>query len=132
MKAADLPDGSVVASAFIAHIKDSLPGWPWRSTLNERSSDAEVQYWLDNGTATALRVGAGTDTAGWQWGARARYASGAQNVFRQRDRTAAQADVDNLTAHHSDAVTHIDLVRRWRAVGDWQVVGELETEAGDG
>lgn len=130
MIASELPDGSVVARRDVAFIKGG-DVW-WSSGVREPYDSIIVQDALDNGSATVLRVGAETDDAEWQWGARVQYAAGAYDVFRHRRQAAAQEDVDNLTANHSDAVTHIDLVRRWRAVGDWQVAGELGAEAADG
>lgn len=125
MIAAELPDGSVVASKSIAYVKDSLPGWPWRSTLDERSSDSDVQYWLDNGTAAVLRVGAEPD---WQWGVR-HYLGGVKDHAWSSGRK-ARHQVSALRAEGYKT----ELIRRpvQRAAGEWQVVGEPETEAADG
>jgi hypothetical protein len=60
--AADLPEGSVVATATIAWMMVH-PGSdaPWRSTgsLARRVNDERVQHALDSGRATVLRVGTG-------------------------------------------------------------------------
>jgi hypothetical protein len=59
--AADLPDGSIVATADKAYIKNHpTPDAPWRGTNGGRHGDWQVQEALQSGEATVVRIGDGT------------------------------------------------------------------------
>jgi hypothetical protein len=58
--AADLPDGSIVATHDAVYIKTNPTKWSaWRSTWGGYHSDRDVQDRLVEG-ATVLRIGDGT------------------------------------------------------------------------
>jgi hypothetical protein len=60
-RAADLPDGSVVANRNKAWIKNHPSGWsPWRSTQGSYEHDKFIDEALASG-ATVLRYGYGED-----------------------------------------------------------------------
>ncbi len=59
--AADLPDGSVVATNDKVWIKNNPSMYsPWRTTAGSFEDDRFVQDVLDSGRATVLRVGTST------------------------------------------------------------------------
>lgn len=131
MIAAGLPEGSIVAAATRAGIKNRpnrLAGqWNWVGSLvtdngGYTADNEDVQAMLDSGAATVLRVGTETDDAGWQWGTRTDYHSGDAVVYDHAGERAARNDLAGLKGE--PYVANAELVRRWHAAGEWETVDE--------
>lgn len=61
VKAAELPEGSVVASRERVFIRTDSARSPWTSTDRDCYPDRYVDEWLQDGSAVVLRHGYGSE-----------------------------------------------------------------------